>query len=52
MKNTLTIILELTRETNFTYSSLLLKALIPLEIDLVFCVSANSNELGLFSRFL
>jgi len=48
MKNILTFILELTRETNFTYSSLFSKALIPLEIDLVFCVSANSDELDLF----
>ena len=52
MKNTLTIILGLTRETNLTYSSSLSKALIPLEIDLVFSVSSNSGELGLFSRFL
>jgi hypothetical protein len=44
MKKTLTIILGLTREANFTYPSLLSNVLIPLESDLAFCGSANSSE--------
>ena len=44
MKRTLTIILGLTREANFTYPSLLSNVLIPLDSDLAFCGSANSDE--------
>jgi hypothetical protein len=44
MKKTLTIILGLTREANFTYPSLLSKVLIPLDSDLAFCGSAHSDE--------
>jgi len=44
LNKTLTIILGLTREANFTYPSLVTKVLTPLESDLAFCGSANGNE--------
>jgi hypothetical protein len=44
MKKTLTIVLGLTREANFTYTSLLSNVLTPLDSDLAFCGSANSHE--------
>lgn len=44
MNKTLTIILGLTREANFTYPSLLSNVLIPLKSDLAFCGSADENQ--------
>jgi len=44
LNKTLTIILGLTREANFTYHSLESNVLTPLESDLAFCGSANVNE--------
>jgi hypothetical protein len=43
MKKTLTIILCQTREGNFTYNSLVTNVLTPLDSDLAFCGSAESN---------